>query len=151
MTQPTNLLKKKLRHKYFSVNLTKFSSFFSTQVFTDHLRPTTTTSVLHCFQKFWLKKLFEWFSSISETYLCRLSQSLSAYCYLKMLKFLQCYRQPGAPRKRSVPLVNDHPAIVDIFQKFFENDPCIQTISFLVTMVWFFWLYVHLARKIIEN
>ena len=52
-----------------------------------------------------------------------------------MLKLLQCYRQPGAPRKRSVPLVNDHPAIVDIFRKFFEIGPCIQTISFLVTMI----------------
>ena len=68
MIQPANLLKKKLRHRYFPVNLTKFSSFFfSTQVFTDHLRPTKTTSVLHHFLKFWLKKLFEWFSSISET------------------------------------------------------------------------------------
>ena len=114
MIQPAHLLKKKLRHRYFPVNLIKFSSYFSTQVFTDHLWPTTTTSVLHHFLKFWLKKLFEWFSSISETYLCRLSQSLSAYCYLKMLKFLQYYWQAGAPRKRSVPLVNDHPAIVKI-------------------------------------
>ena len=52
-----------------------------------------------------------------------------------MPKFLQCDRLPRAPRKRSVPSVNDHPAIVDIFRKFFENGPCIQTISFLVTMM----------------
>ena len=51
-----------------------------------------------------------------------------------MPKFLQCHRQPRAPRKRSVPSVNDHPAIVDIFRKFYENGPCIQTISFRVTM-----------------
>ena len=52
-----------------------------------------------------------------------------------MPKFIQCDRLPRAPRKRSVPSVNDHPAIVDIFRKFFENGPCIQTISFLVTMI----------------
>ena len=52
-----------------------------------------------------------------------------------MPKFIQCDRLPRAPRKRSVPSVNDHPAIVDIFRKFFENGPCIQAISFLVTMV----------------
>ena len=52
-----------------------------------------------------------------------------------MPKFIQCDRLPRAPRKRSVPSVNDHPAIVDIFRKFFENGPCIQTISFLVTML----------------
>ena len=63
----------------------------------------------------------------------QLSQSLSAYCYLKMPKLLQCHRQPGAPQKRSVPSVNDHPAIVDIFRKFYENGPCSQTISFLAT------------------
>ena len=52
-----------------------------------------------------------------------------------MPKFLQCHRQPRAPRKRSVSSVNDHPAIVDIFRKFYENGPCIQTISFRVTML----------------
>ena len=52
-----------------------------------------------------------------------------------MPKLLQCHRQPRAPRKRSVPSVNDHPAIFDIFQKLYENGPCIQTISFRVTML----------------
>ena len=47
-----------------------------------------------------------------------------------MSKFLQCHRQPRAPRKRSVPSINNHPAIVDIFRKFYENGPCIQAISF---------------------
>ena len=51
-----------------------------------------------------------------------------------MPKFHQCHRQPRAPRKRSVPSVNDHPAIVDIFRKFSENGSCIQTIFFRVTM-----------------
>ena len=37
-----------------------------------------------------------------------MSQSLLAYCYLKMPKFLQCHHQPGAPQKRSVPSVNNH-------------------------------------------
>ena len=65
----------------------------------------------------------------------RLSQSLLAYCYLKMPKFLQCHHQPGAPQKRPVPSVNDHPTTVDIFQKLYENGPCIQTISFRVIMI----------------
>ena len=119
-------IKKETSTQIFSCESYKvFKIFFSTEVFIDHLRPTMTTSVLHRFLKFWLKNLFEWFSSLSETYLCRLSQSLSAYYYLKMLKFLQCCRQAAAPRKRSDALVNGHPAIVDIFQKFFENGQCI--------------------------
>ena len=52
-----------------------------------------------------------------------------------MSKFLQCHRQFGAPRKRSVPSVNDHPAIVDRFRKFYENGPYVQTTTFRVTMV----------------
>ena len=52
-----------------------------------------------------------------------------------MLKFLQWHRQPGAPQKRSVLSVNDHPAIDDIFRKFYANGPCVQTISFRVTMI----------------
>ena len=61
--------------------------FFSTQVFKDYLRPTT--SVLHRVLKIWLKKLFEWLSSISEIVAPNLvSKSSSAYCYLKMLKFI---------------------------------------------------------------
>ena len=81
-----------------------------------------------CFASFFeifVKKACWMILQSSETYLCRLSQSPSAYYYLKMLKFLQCCRQPGAPRKRSDALVNSHPAIVDIFQKFFENGQCI--------------------------
>ena len=54
-----------------------------------------------------------------------------------MSNFLQCYCQLEAfPRhfEISVPSVNDHPNIVDIFRKLHENGPCIQTISFRVTM-----------------
>ena len=40
----------------------------------------------------------------------------------------------AALRKRFVHLVKDQHAIVDIFQKFYENGPCIGTISFRVTM-----------------
>ena len=75
--------------------------------------------------------------------------SLSAYCYLKMSKFLQCHRQPRAPPKRSVPSVNDHPAIVDIFRKFYENGPCIQTISFRVTiMAWYLLSWKSLVAEL---
>ena len=56
--------------------------------------------------------------------------SLSAHCNLKIPKICQCQRQPGYPRKTSVPLVNDPPTIVDIFQKLYENSPCIKTILF---------------------
>ena len=52
-----------------------------------------------------------------------------------MPKFLQCHRQPGAPSQRSPTSAIDNPAIVNIFQKFYENGPCIQTISFLLTMI----------------
>ena len=52
-----------------------------------------------------------------------------------MKKFLQSHHQPRTPRKRSVPPVKDHSAIVNIFQKFCKNGPCIQIISFRVTMV----------------
>ena len=51
-----------------------------------------------------------------------------------MPKSLHCHRQPEASRKRYIPSVNNQP-IVDIFQKFYENGPCIQNISFLVTMI----------------
>ena len=40
-----------------------------------------------------------------------------------MPKFLQCHCQPRAPQKRSVSSVNNNPTTVDIFQKFYENDP----------------------------
>ena len=53
-----------------------------------------------------------------------------------MSKFPQCHRQPGDLRKhfeRSVPSVKDHSAIFNIFEKFYENGPCIQAISFGVT------------------
>ena len=53
----------------------------------------------------------------------------------KNAKIPSMHCQPRAPRKRSVPSVNDQPAIVDIFRKFYENGPCIQTISFRVTMI----------------
>ena len=56
-------------------------------------------------------------------WIVRLSQSLLAYCYLKI---------PQAFRKISVPSVNDHPAIVNIISKM---APCIQTIPF----VWLWW------------
>ena len=52
-----------------------------------------------------------------------------------MPKFLQCHYQSGALQKRSVSPVNDHPAIVDVFQRFCENGQCIQTIPFRVTMI----------------
>ena len=52
-----------------------------------------------------------------------------------MPKSFQCHHQPGAPQKRSALSVNNHPVIVDIFQKFYKNGPSIQTISFRVTMV----------------
>ena len=68
-----------------------------------------------------------------------------------MPKFIQCDRLPRAPRKRSVPSVNDHPAIVDIFRKFFENGPCIQTISFLVTMVPVNTLFINDNIAFLEN
>ena len=156
MIQPANLLIKKLQHTYFAVNLTKFSIFF---FYPSLYRSPPANYDYICFAWFseilvkWLKKLFEWFSSISETYLRRLSQSLSAYHYLKMLKFLQCYRQPGAPLKRSVPLVNDHPAVVDIFRKFFENGPCIQTIFLWlcrnqeIKLIFFKCSWIHLNRE----
>ena len=54
-------------------------------------------------------------------------ESQSVYCYLKISKFLQCHRQPKAfwrHFERSVPSVNNHPTIFNIFQKFYENGPC---------------------------
>ena len=53
----------------------------------------------------------------------RLSQSLSAYCYLKIPKLLQCHRQPEAFRKIFVPSVNDHPAIVNIIPQILWKRP----------------------------
>ena len=55
-----------------------------------------------------------------------------------MPKFLQCHRQLEALRRHfeiPVPSVNDHPAIVDIFRKFYEKGPYIQAISFRVTIL----------------
>ena len=49
----------------------------------------------------------------------------------KMPKLLQCHRQPRAPQKISILSVNDG---LEKIPKFYENDPCIQTISFRVTM-----------------
>ena len=50
-----------------------------------------------------------------------------------MPKFLQCHYQSGALQKRSVPPVDDHPAIVDVSKDSMKT--CIQTISFRVTMI----------------
>ena len=54
--------------------------------------------------------------------------------------FPQCHRQSEDLRRHfgiSAISVNEHPAIVDLFRKFYENGPCIQTISFRVTMLQF--------------
>ena len=59
-----------------------------------------------------------------------------------MSKFPECHRHPDNLRRhfeRSVPSVNDYPTIFNIFQKFYENAPCIQTISFCVTMFTIKW------------
>ena len=40
------------------------------------------------------------------------------------------------------PPVNDHCAVFNIFQKFYKDGPCIQTISFLVTMIIYYILYI---------
>ena len=53
----------------------------------------------------------------------RLSQSLSAYCYLKIPKLLQCHRQPGSFRKIFVPSVNNHPAIVNTIPQILWKRP----------------------------
>ena len=56
----------------------------------------------------------------------------------KNIKIPSCHCQLEALRKHfeiSVPSVNDHLTIVDIFLKIYENDPCIQTISFCVAMI----------------
>ena len=69
-------------------------------------------------------------------WIVRLSQSLLAYCYLKI---------PRASPKISVPSVNDHPAIVNIIPKM---APCIQTIPFRVTMVKFAFLISNFIQII---
>ena len=54
--------------------------------------------------------------------------------------FPQCHRRSEDLRRHfeiSAISVNDHLAIVDLFRKFYENGPCIQTISFRVTMLQF--------------
>ena len=48
------------------------------------------------------------------------------------------------PFEICVPSVNDHLAIVDTFRKFHENGPCIQTISFCVTLLL---SYIKLSQK----
>ena len=48
------------------------------------------------------------------------------------------------PFEICVPSVNDHLAIVDTFRKFHENGPCIQTISFRVTLLL---SYIKLSQK----
>ena len=61
------------------------------------------------------------------------------------------HRQPKAPRKRSVPSVNDHPTIVDIFRKLYQNGPCIQAISFRVTMIRYYPITtydIHLSNRV---
>ena len=104
---------------------------FKNIYFTKHFRVTPLCFV--SFSEILVKKAFwmiiQYFRNSSckpSLWIVRLLQSLSAYFYLKMPKLLQCHRQPKAPRKRAVPSVNDHPAIVDIFRKFYENGPCVQ-------------------------
>ena len=63
-----------------------------------------------------------------------------------MLKFLQFHRQPRAPRKRSVRSVSDHPTIVDIFHKLYGNGPCIQAISFRLTMIRYYQITTYDTR-----
>ena len=66
-----------------------------------------------------------------------------------MPKFFQCHRQRRAPWKRSVPSVNDHRTIVDIFRKFYGNGPCIQTIPFRVWLYDYIYIYIYIYKRII--
>ena len=55
-----------------------------------------------------------------------------------MPKSFQCHRQPKALPgyfEIPVPSINDHPIIVEISRKFYENGPCIKTTSFCVAMI----------------
>ena len=127
-------IKKRLKHRYFPVNITKFLTKSPLQNISD------CSCVWYLFLPFWLKKLSEWFSSISKKVAANSVSKMFAccnhyqyICYLKVPKFLQCHRQPEALWgyfEISVPLVHDHPAAVDIFQKFYERDPYFQTNSF---------------------
>ena len=135
--QPATLLKKRLRHRCFPVNLWKFLSKSTLQ--------NTSARIPPCFVSFFeilVKKAFRMVLHYFRNSSCKLSlkivwlsQSLSAYCYVKMQKFVHCHRQRRAPSKRCVPSINKRPPpIVDIFRKFYENSSCNQTISFCVTM-----------------
>ena len=99
----------------FPVNLSKFLRT-STLQNTSRWLPLcfVSFSEILVIKVFWM--ILHYFKSSScKLSLIWLSQSLSAYCYLKMLKFLQCHCQSRAPWKRSAPSINDYLTIVDIF------------------------------------
>ena len=64
-------------------------------------------------------------------------QSLSAYCYLKTPKFVQCHRQPGAPRKVSVPFSKRPPRYRWNFPKIIWKRPVYP--DFLFLWLWWHW------------
>ena len=97
------------------------------------------------FSKFEMEKAFWMILQYYRNCSCKLSLQIvgllelpSEYCLLKMIKFPQwCLQSEALQRnfERSVPLVNDHPAIFKIIPKFYKNGSCIHTISFLLTIV----------------
>ena len=109
--QPATLLKKRLRHRCFPVNLWKFLSKSTLQ--------NTSARIPPCFVSFFeilVKKAFRMVLHYFRNSSCKLSlktvwlsQSLSAYCYVKMQKFVHCHRQRRAPSKRCVPSINKRP------------------------------------------
>ena len=123
------------------MNLTKFFSFFLSIY---RSLPAHYLCVLHLFLKFWLKKLFEWFSSIFETVAAKLPPNRSvvaiAICYIKMPKLIKFHWQPGAPRKRSVTSVNDP---LRLLLPYSENSVKTTRVSRLLLFVWLWWILYH--------
>ena len=120
----------------------KFYKDFNSIYFTEH--PRATASVF-CIVFFNFSKPFSTIFQYLKNCNCKLSlkivwlsQSLTLHCYLRVWKFPQCHCQPDDLRRhfeRSFHSVNDHSAIFNIFCKFCENGPCIQTI-FLFVWLW---------------
>ena len=121
------------------MTFTKFLRTFSLQSTSGQL----SMCFVFYFSKFEMEKLFEWFSSITETVaLNSVSKSLDCCnCHQNivfLIKFPQWYLQSEAPQsnfEKFVPSVNDHPAFFKIIPKFYKNGSCIHTISFLLTMM----------------